>query len=73
MTYNVRTVYQLVTQGESRNGYRFNMRSKAIFGTKEAAEAHISEFEEKCCDPKYLESAVAGTLKTTILELEFYD
>ncbi len=70
---NVRIIYQLTTKGDSLNGWPFRMRSKALFVTKEAAEAYIPEFEAACYDRTHFECAQSGTLRTTLLELDLYD
>jgi hypothetical protein len=69
----MRTIYQLTTEGESRNGWPFKMRSKAVFEIRSVAEGYISEFEAMCYDDNHFKCAVPGSLKTTILELELYD
>ena len=63
-------LYQLAAVGHSVNGWEFKMRSKAVFLTREAAERHQPEFERKCCDPSFLDCAVPGSLKISIIELE---
>jgi hypothetical protein len=70
---NSRPAFQLYAIGESRNGWKFRMMSKTIFTDRSVAERYIPEFEEKCCDEEQLESAVPGTLQTSITELELFD
>jgi hypothetical protein len=73
MTSNVRTCYQLWADGDSLNGWRFKMKSKAIYARREDAERGIPEFRDKCIDTQYFESAEPETLKIEVVELEFYD
>lgn len=70
---NIRTCYQLLADGESRNGWRFKSRSKAIYARREDAERAIGEFKDKCCDEKSFECAYPESLKIEVQELEFYD
>lgn len=58
--------YELIANGDSTGGWRFTMKSKEIYLDKVKAELAISEFKIKCCDPKYLNSAIEDTLKITI-------
>lgn len=71
---NVRSCFQLYADGHSLNGWRFRMRSKAVFGDRDAAERYAPEFRAMCVDHQHFECAVDDeNLKITVVELEFYD
>ncbi len=69
----MRPCYQLFASGASQNGWAFRMRSKKVYTTRKAAEAHIPAFTSMCTDDKYFECAVSDTLEVTIVELELYE
>lgn len=70
---NTTTIYQLSASGNSRNGWRFRMKSKAVFRTREDAEAYVPEFTERCCDEERLECAEREGLKISIIELDLHE
>lgn len=70
---NSRPCYQLHTEGHSVNGWKFKMKSKAVFISKEDAERYISQFEELCYDKSHFDHAVKGTLQTKVVELDLFD
>lgn len=73
MTTNTRPCYQLSAKGNSRNGWAFKMKSRAIFLDRADADKHIPEFRLLCTDDeKYFESAHEEGLEITIIELELY-
>lgn len=67
-----RKIYGLLTEGDSRNGWKFSMRSAHMFRSRKKAEKYIPTFEAACCDEKYFESAVPGSLKTKTIEYELH-
>lgn len=69
---NSKTIYQVTAQGFSVNGWKFKMRSKAVFSTSKEAEVYKQEFEELCRDISYFDYAV-GKLNIKIIELEYYE
>lgn len=72
MTKNSVTIYQLSARGNSRNGWRFKMKSKDVFHSREDAEAHKPAFIEVCCDEKHFECAYPEGLQIEIIELELH-
>ena len=69
----MKTCYQLHTTGESINGWRFKMKSKAIFLSKSDAELFVTTFTELCCDKSKFEHAIRGTLEVKIIEHCLYE
>lgn len=61
-------IFQLVTSGDSVNGWKLRGRSRLIFLDRQAAAAHIETFEAAWYDTKQFEHAFPGTLQTTIVE-----
>lgn len=71
---NARAVFGLSARGHSLNGWPFRMKSKALFVTKEAAEAHIAEFRRLCTDEAFFECAQDDeTLRIQVVEFELFD
>lgn len=61
-------LYELITEGQSVNGWKLRGRSKIVYLDRQAAAEHIESFEEKWYDETQFECAVKGTLETTIFE-----
>ena len=70
---NSRPCYQLHTVGDSACGWKFKMKSKAVFTSKEDAERYIPQFEELCYDETHFDHAVQGSLKTKVVTLELFE
>jgi hypothetical protein len=70
--FGYRKIYGLLTEGDSRNGWKFSMNSAHMFRSRKKAEKYIPTFEAACYDEKYIECAVPGTLKTKILKYELH-
>lgn len=71
---NCRTIYQLWADGCSLNGWRFTMKSKAVFAHRDDAVAYMAEFRDKCVDETYFEAAKDNdTLKIEIREFDLYE
>lgn len=64
-----KVVYQLKASGDSLLGTPFTMRSRMVFISRQAAENHIAEFWNKCCDEQQLYCAYPETLVVVIIEL----
>ncbi len=69
----MRPCFQLWTEGNAVEGWQFKAKSKAIFLSREGAERHVSEFEERCYDQERIGCAERGSLKTEIVQLELHD
>lgn len=63
-------LFELVTKGDSVNGWQLKGRSKKVYLDKQEAASGISSFEEQWYDTTEFEYAIPGTLKTEIVERE---
>ncbi len=66
------TIYQLKATGPNTNGTGINsMYSRDVFRTVEAAEKHVEEFLDRCCDDSYF-SLVRNETEIFFLELTLH-
>ena len=63
-------IFELVTVGDSVNGWKLKGRSKVVYLDRQNAASDIESFEAKWYDTTQFEHAVPGTLKTEIVERE---
>lgn len=67
------TLYGMRAIGFSALGNPFRSWSNKLFTSLSAAEAHIDEFRELCCNDKHLEHADQSTLQIEVVKYELDD
>lgn len=65
-----KVIYQLFAKGSSTISASFQMSSKTVYGSREAAEQAIPVFVERCLDTNYIDCADADyPIRVKIMEL----